>query len=128
MKKTLLKSILFTAFVLFSILCIAQPPGGGGGFPGGRPPGGRPPGGRPPFGRDGQWGSGDPSVSVKPKKKVREGDTFQVVGILRDAESGEFLSASSWTARLSATKPSMSRHLACSRRCRRRPLRNLPNR
>ena len=29
--------------------------------------------------------------TVKPKKKVREGDTFQVVGVLRDAKTGEFL-------------------------------------
>jgi hypothetical protein len=29
--------------------------------------------------------------AVKPKKKVREGDTFTVVGVLRDAKTGEFL-------------------------------------
>ena len=29
--------------------------------------------------------------TVKPKKKVREGDTFQVVGVLCDAKTGEFL-------------------------------------
>ena len=29
--------------------------------------------------------------TVKPKKKVREGDTFTVVGVLRDAKTGEFL-------------------------------------
>ncbi len=29
--------------------------------------------------------------TVKPKKKVREGDTFQVVGVLRDAKTGEFM-------------------------------------
>jgi hypothetical protein len=29
--------------------------------------------------------------NVKPKKKVREGDTFTVVGVLRDAKTGEFL-------------------------------------
>ena len=29
--------------------------------------------------------------TVKPKKKVREGDTFQVVGVLRDAKTNEFL-------------------------------------
>ena len=28
---------------------------------------------------------------VKPKKKVREGDTFQVVGVLRDAKTGEYM-------------------------------------
>ena len=72
------------------ILCVAQPPGGGG-PPGGRFPGGRPPGGRPPFGRDGQWNQNEPKTNVKQKKRVREGDTFQVVGILRDAKSGEYL-------------------------------------
>ena len=29
--------------------------------------------------------------TVKPKKKVREGDTFTVAGVLRDAKTGEFL-------------------------------------
>ena len=29
--------------------------------------------------------------TVKPKKKVREGDTFTVVGVLRDAKTGEFM-------------------------------------
>ena len=29
--------------------------------------------------------------NVKPKKKVREGDTFQVVGVLRDAKTGEYM-------------------------------------
>ena len=29
--------------------------------------------------------------AVKPKKKVREGDTFTVVGVLRDAKTGEFM-------------------------------------
>ena len=29
--------------------------------------------------------------TVRPKKKVREGDTFQVVGVLRDAKTGELL-------------------------------------
>ena len=92
MKKLLsLKTILLAAFTLLTILCVAQPPGGR--FPGGgRNPGGHPPGGRPPFGRDGQWGQqGEPNVNVKQKKKVRAGDTFQVVGILRDAKSGEYL-------------------------------------
>ncbi|MBR0539804.1 MAG: carboxypeptidase-like regulatory domain-containing protein [Bacteroidales bacterium] len=70
-----------------TLLCVAQPPGG-------RPPGGggRPPGGRPPFGGDRQWGQTEGNMpTVKPKKKVREGDTFQVVGVLRDAKTGEFL-------------------------------------
>jgi len=29
--------------------------------------------------------------TVRPKKKVREGDTFRVVGVLRDAKTGEFM-------------------------------------
>jgi len=29
--------------------------------------------------------------AVKPKKKVREGDTFTIVGVLRDAKTGEYL-------------------------------------
>ena len=77
--------------ILSTILCVAQPPGGGG-FPGGRPPGGRPPGGRPPFGGDRQWGQNEGNMpTVKQKKRVREGDTFQVVGVLRDAKTGEFM-------------------------------------
>ncbi len=79
------------AFVMSAIIGLAQPPGGGGGFPGGRPGGGRFPGGRPPFGRDQQWNQNQPNTSVKPKKRVREGDTFVVTGILRDADTKEFL-------------------------------------
>ena len=80
-----LRAVFSLLLVLSTILCMAQPPGG-------RPPGGRPPGGRPPFGGDRQWGQNDPNMpAVKPKKKVREGDTFTVVGILRDAKTNEFL-------------------------------------
>jgi hypothetical protein len=74
-----------------TMICEAQFPGGGGG----RPPGGRPPGGRPPFGdRDrprGDWNQNPQNTPIKQKKKVREGDTFTVVGVLRDAKTGEFL-------------------------------------
>ena len=69
---------------------MAQPPGGGP-PPGGRPPGGRPPGGRPPFGGDRQWGQEGNMPTVKPKKKVREGDTFTVTGVLRDDKNNDFL-------------------------------------
>ena len=64
------------------------PPGGGGPPPGGgRFPGGRP-GQRP--GGDRQWNQQDmQSPTVKKKKKVREGDTFSVVGLLIDAETSE---------------------------------------
>ena len=78
------------AFVMSAIIGLAQPPGGGGGFPGGRP-GGRYPGGRPPYGGDRQWNQSEPNTSVKKKKRVREGDTFIVTGILRDADTKEFL-------------------------------------
>ena len=93
MKKTFsLRALFSLLLVLATIFCVAQPPGGGGGFPGGRPPGGRPPGGRPPFGGDRQWGQPEGNMpTVKPKKKVREGDTFTIVGVLRDAKTGEYL-------------------------------------
>ena len=90
MKKTFpLRAVFSLLLVLSTILCVAQPPGGGGG----RSPGGRPPGGRPPFGGgDRQWGQTEGNMpTVKQKKKVREGDTFQVVGVLRDAKTGEYL-------------------------------------
>lgn len=84
-RPVLLKSLFLMALLLSAILCVAQPPGGrGGGFPGGR---------RPPMGGDHQWNQNQnmPSTNVKQKKKVREGDTFTVAGILRDAKTGEFL-------------------------------------
>jgi hypothetical protein len=68
---------------------MAQPPGGGR-YPGGRHPGGRFPGGRPPGDRNG-WNMNEPTTNVKPKKKVREGDTFIVTGILRDADNNELM-------------------------------------
>ena len=92
------KGLFFKAFTLLmmtfmvSSLCEAQP-GGPGGFPGGRPPTGQRPSGRPP--RPGQdWnnqGDDKKASEVKQKKKVKEGDTFKVVGSLRDSVSGEFL-------------------------------------
>ena len=88
MKKSFsLRAVFSLLLVFLTILCVAQPPGGGP-PPGGRPPGGRPPGGRPPFGGDRQWGQNEGNMpTVKPKKKVREGDTFQVVGVLRELSS-----------------------------------------
>ena len=59
------------------------PPGGGGPPPGGRPPGGRFPGG------DRQWNQEVQQPTVKKKKRVREGDTFTVVGTLLDAKTNE---------------------------------------
>ncbi|MBP5796714.1 MAG: outer membrane beta-barrel protein [Bacteroidales bacterium] len=84
-----LKTLFLTAFVLLTIIGIAQPPGGR--YPGGG--GGRYPGGRPPMGGDRQWNqqNTNPNPTVKPKKKVRVGDTFTVVGVLRDAKTGEYL-------------------------------------
>ncbi len=83
-----LKVLFIIALLVSAVLCLAQPPGG-------RPPGGgggRHPGGRPPYGGDRQWGQTESNMpAVKPKKKVREGDTFTVVGVLRDAKTGEFM-------------------------------------
>ena len=83
-----LKVLFIIALSVSAVLCFAQPPGG-------RPPGGgggRHPGGRPPYGGDRQWGQTEGNMpAVKPKKKVREGDTFTVVGVLRDAKTGEFM-------------------------------------
>ena len=83
-----LKVLFIIALSVSAVLCLAQPPGG-------RPPGGgggRHPGGRPPYGGDRQWGQTEGNMpAVKPKKKVREGDTFTVVGVLRDAKTGEFM-------------------------------------
>ena len=83
--KWLHKSFVLTAVMLLSALCVmAQPPGGG--FPGGRPPGGGPPG-HPPMGDRNGWNQQMPQQQpqVKQKKKVREGSTFKVVGLLRDS-------------------------------------------
>ena len=87
MKKSFsLRAVFSLLLILSTILCMAQPPGG-------RNPGGRPPGGRPPYGGDRQWGQTQQGnmPTVKQKKKVREGDTFQVVGVLRDAKTGEYM-------------------------------------
>ena len=77
-----------TLVVILSAVCVmAQPPGG-------RPPGGGPPPGgfpgRPPMGGDRGWNQQMPQQNpqVKPKKKVREGATFKVVGLLRDSIAG----------------------------------------
>ena len=77
------------ALFLLSAFCVmAQPPGGG--HPGGRPPGGYP--GRPPMGGDrGGWNQGQyqgqQNAPMK-QKKVREGSTFKVAGLLRDSIAG----------------------------------------
>ncbi len=80
-----IKALFIAVLTLSTILCVAQPPGG-------RPPGGRPPGGRPPGGGDRQWEQNEGNApTVRQKKRVREGDTFTVVGVLRDAKTGEYM-------------------------------------
>ena len=83
------KIFMLAAVMLLAVCGIAQPPPGG--YPGGgRPPGGGYPG-RPPMGGDrGGWNSQQTQQSpqVKQKKKVREGSTFKVVGLLRDSIAG----------------------------------------
>lgn len=86
MKRAVFFRFLTLAILLMStVVAMAQfPPGGG------RPPGGRPPGGRPPFGGNRQWNQQDTQTpKVKQKKKVREGDTFTVVGVLLDVKTNE---------------------------------------
>lgn len=82
---TLLLLSLFTTTLL-----LAQPGG-----PGGRPGG---PGGRPPMGgRDGgpgrqpRQGDDRSTQTIRQQKKVKEGDTFRVVGTLRDSTTNENL-------------------------------------
>ena len=78
---------------LLALPTLEAQPGGPGGFPGGRPPSGQRPSGKPRFpGQD--WnnqGNDKNADTVKKKKKVKEGDTFKIVGSLRDSVSGEFL-------------------------------------
>ena len=94
MKRTTILRVIFLVAVMILSASYAEAQFGG---PGGRPPmggpGGRPPGGRPPMGnRDwNQMGNDQKAAQVKQKKKVKEGDTFKVVGSLRDSVSGEFL-------------------------------------
>ncbi len=89
----LLKFFALALMLILALPALEAQPGGPGGFPGGRPPRGERPKGRPPMpGQD--WnnqGNDKKADSVKQKKKVKEGDTFKVVGSLRDSVSGEFL-------------------------------------
>ena len=93
MNKKLIRVMALVAMMILSAgICEAQP-GGPGGFPGGRPPGGGNfPGGRPPRpGQDWNQQNDQKASQVKQKKKVKEGDTFKVVGSLRDSVTDEFL-------------------------------------
>ena len=82
----ILKALFIVLLALSAFIGEAQPPGGrppgGGGFPGGRPPMGD---------RNREWNQNSGNTPVKPKKKVRAGDTFLVAGVLRDADNGELL-------------------------------------
>ena len=84
-----LKFLTLALLLMSSVVVMAQfPPGGGPPPGGGRFPGGRPPGQRP--GGDRQWDQQNMQrPPVKQKKKVREGDTFTVVGVLLDDKNNE---------------------------------------
>ena len=93
MKRTTILRVIFLVAVMILSASYAEAQFGG---PGGRPPmgghGGRPTGRSPMGNRD--WnpmGNDQKAAQVKQKKKVKEGDTFKVVGSLRDSVSGEFL-------------------------------------
>ena len=86
-----IKSALMLILLLSATAAMAQGPGGGfpgGGHPGGRPGGGYPGGGHP-GGRPGGWDQAQQAQQVRQKKKVREGDTFKVVGSVRDSVNGD---------------------------------------
>jgi len=90
--KTVVRIMALVALLFLSASWCEAQPGGPGGHPGG---------GRPPMGGNGErprpgqnWNQMDDDQSantVKKKKKVKEGDTFKVVGSLRDSVNGEFL-------------------------------------
>ncbi len=93
-RSSLLAAMGLAAVMLLSASYCEAQPGGPGGFPGGRPPSGshNHGGNRPRPGQDwNQMGDSQQASQVKQKKKVKEGDTFKVVGSLRDSVSGEFL-------------------------------------
>ncbi|MBR6292541.1 MAG: hypothetical protein IKR33_07050, partial [Bacteroidales bacterium] len=94
MKRTsLLRVLALVSMVLVSMQWCEAQPGGPGGFPGGRPMGGHNSGQRPRPGQNWNQMENDQQANqVKQKKKAKEGDTFKVVGSLRDSVSGEFLS------------------------------------
>ena len=91
--RNILRVTALAAMILTMCSYADAQPGG----PGGRPPSsgsghGRPTGRRPPMTGDwNQMQGSQQAQQVKQKKKVKEGDTFKVVGELRDSVSGEFL-------------------------------------
>lgn len=91
--RNILRVTALAAMILTMCSYADAQPGG----PGGRPPSsgsghGRPTGRRPPMTGDwNQMQGSQQAQQVKKKKKVKEGDTFKVVGELRDSVSGEFL-------------------------------------
>ncbi len=91
--RNILRATALAAMILTMCSYAEAQPGG----PGGRPPSsgsghGRPTGRRPPMTGDwNQMQGSQQAQQVKQKKKVKEGDTFKVVGELRDSVSGEFL-------------------------------------
>lgn len=88
--KGFVKALTLALMILLAMPAVDAQPGG----PGGRPPmgeGGRPGGKRPRMGDWSQMQNDQNASTVKKKKKVKEGDTFKVVGSLRDSVSGEFL-------------------------------------
>ena len=89
----LLRMFALVVMMFLLLPAVEAQPGGPGGFPGGRPPSGQRPSGRPRMpGQEWNNQSNDKNAEqVKKKKKVKEGDTFKVVGSLRDSVSGEFL-------------------------------------
>ena len=92
-----LRNILRVTALVAMILTMCSYADAQPGGPGGRPPSsgsghGRPTGRRPPMTGDwNQMQGSQQAQQVKQKKKVKEGDTFKVVGELRDSVSGEFL-------------------------------------
>ena len=91
-RRNLLRVLSLVAIMMLSAAYCEAQPGGPGGFPGGRPPSGNHGGNRPRPGQNwNQMGDSQQASQVRQKKKVKEGDTFKVVGSLRDSVSGEFL-------------------------------------
>ncbi len=92
-KRNILVIVAFAALMtIVGSYAEAQPGGPGGPPPGGSLGHGNSTRRRPPMTGDwNQMQGSQEAQQVKQKKKVKEGDTFKVVGELRDSASGEFL-------------------------------------